>query len=201
MVPSVCANLKMRKFSRNNLFVLKCALIILTIFPKLSIQISIKNEISETDDDVSTTINNTNSISKSVSNVKRSFSNCLQKQSNEIVRCILKQSILNMNSAIDDNDTWHITDYISVIKNAEWKPVENEAREYKSVFSMFLNKINDLLESRSVQFKIPQKNREPRQYSLSTYEEMGKINFLFFFETKQKYVFNRDFVFDFRFYK
>lgn len=164
------------------MFIPKCALIILIIFLKYSNQISIKNENSEIVD--SNNVNsNDNSNNKSVSNVKRSFSNCLQKQSNEVVRCILKQSILSMNSAIEDNDTWYITDHLSVIKNPEWKPVENEAREYKSVFSMFLDKINDVLESRSVQFKIPQKNREAKRYSSSSVE-MGKKtqqkNFSFF---------------------
>lgn len=161
----------MRKLPKSNMLIPKCTLILLIIFLKYSNQVAIKNEISEITDNSSDDHNN--AISKSVSNVKQSLSTCIQKPSNEVVRCILKHSILSMSSAIDDNDTWHITDYLSMIKNTEWKPVENQAREHKSVFSVFLDKLSDLLESRSVQFKIPQKNREAKQYASSSVE-MGK---------------------------
>lgn len=170
---------KMRKPPKANMFVPKCALVILFIFLKYSNQISIKSEISEIIDNNATSSTSTSThdysavLTKSVPNVKQSFSHCLEKQTNEVIRCFLKQSILSMNSAIENNDTWHITDYLSVIKNGEWqKPVANvgDAREFKSVFSVFLNKINELVESRSVQFKIPHKDREARKYAISSLE-------------------------------
>jgi len=41
-------------------------------------------------------------------------------------------------------------------KNADWKPNKIEARYDQSIFESVLNKLSDLVASRSIQFSLPQ---------------------------------------------
>lgn len=101
---------------------------------------------------------------------------CTKKQPKVLASCVLKQSILSIDGAIKSNATWHINDFLSIKKNADWQyPAEliDDARPQnhnadgesgrnrqssdatKNIYSRFLSKTADLLRSRTLEFSIP----------------------------------------------
>lgn len=89
-----------------------------------------------------------------------SVRHCAKKQPKVLAYCLLKHSILSMDRAIESNSTWHINDFLSMKKNAEWKPVEpvQEVRENggdHNIYGVFMQKASDLVRSRTFEFSIP----------------------------------------------
>lgn len=64
-----------------------------------------------------------------------SVRHCSKKQPKVLAYCLLKQSILSMDRAIESNVTWQINDFLSLKKNVEWKPVELSPSSLSSVQS------------------------------------------------------------------
>lgn len=86
----------------------------------------------------------------------KTIGQCFRQRPNDLVECGLEHAINNIDCFIASNKTWHVNEFIALKKNADWKPNEIEARQDQTMFESVLNKLSDLVASRSIQFSIPQ---------------------------------------------
>lgn len=85
----------------------------------------------------------------------KTIGQCFRHSPKELANCAFEHALNNMDCLIVSNTTWHLNEYISFKKNADWTQNEVEARQQRSLFETVLNKISDLIASRSVQFSLP----------------------------------------------
>lgn len=82
--------------------------------------------------------------------------NCANKrQSNGWTYCVFKQSLTQLDKVIANNETWQLSDYVSLRKNANWKPLEFERRSIQTPYGQIVRRLCDLVMSRTVKFSIP----------------------------------------------
>lgn len=124
----------------------KSEIFFLLMLLKPSIQISILYGIHSENPPIETT-NQTGCI--------KTFGQCLRKSPNALVTCAVERALNNVDCLIASNATWQLNEYISFKKNTDWKPIEHEARQQRSIFESAMDKVGDLVASRSVQFIIP----------------------------------------------
>lgn len=126
--------------------IFKSGIIVLLMLLKPSTQISISNGINSENPPIETT-NRTGCI--------KPFGQCFRKSPNALVTCAIERALNNVDCLIASNATWQLNEYISLKKNTDWKPIEHEARQQRSMFESIMDKVGDLVTSRSVQFIIP----------------------------------------------
>lgn len=134
----------MKTMEKMSLF--KSGIIVLLMLLKPSTQISISNGINSENRPIETT-NRTGCI--------KTFGQCLRKSPNALVTCAVERALNNVDCLIASNATWQLNEYILFKKNTDWKPIEHEARQQRSMFESVMDKVGDLVSSRSVQFIIP----------------------------------------------
>lgn len=87
--------------------------------------------------------------------------NCAnKKQSNGWTYCVFKQSLTQLDKVIANNETWQLSDYVSLRKNANWKPLEFERRSIQTPYGQIVRRLCDLVMSRTVKFSIPSNDDE-----------------------------------------
>lgn len=69
--------------------------------------------------------------------------------SSNIMKCIQNNILVAMDNAIHDNKTWYLTDYVAIEPNPQ-KDFQSRSDEH----STFLGKLEDLVQSRHVQFSL-----------------------------------------------
>lgn len=160
---------------------LKSGIILLFVLIEQSTQFSISSEVySELPSSTASTSSSlfsplapTTPSSSSSSSTSSSLSNqtgcnfktigqCFRLRPNELGTCAMEHALNNMDCLIASNETWRLTDFITVKKNDEWQPqlssvssTEIESRQEQTPVQMAINKFNDLVSSRSIQFSLP----------------------------------------------
>lgn len=125
---------------------LKSGIVVLLMLLKPSTQISISNGINSENSPIEAT-NRTGCI--------KTFGQCLRMGPNALMTCAVERALNNVDCLIASNATWQLNEYISFRKNNDWKPIKHEARQQRSMFESVMDKVGDLVASRSVQFMIP----------------------------------------------
>lgn len=69
--------------------------------------------------------------------------------SSNVVKCIQNNILVAMDNAIEDNNTWFINDYVAIEPNPH-----NEFRSRNDDHSTFMGKLEDLVQSRHIQFSL-----------------------------------------------
>lgn len=128
------------------MLIFKSGIIVFLMLLKSSTQISISNGINSENQPIETT-NRIGCI--------KTFGQCLRKSPNALVTCAVERALNNVDCLLASNATWQLNEYISFKKNTDWKPIEHEARQQRSMFELVMDKVGDLVASRSVQFIIP----------------------------------------------
>ncbi|XP_055299419.1 uncharacterized protein LOC129566995 [Sitodiplosis mosellana] len=141
--------------------VFKSGIFLMFVFIEQSTQFSISSEVdSELPLSSSTSSSSTSSSSSNHNQTGclKTIGQCFRQRPNELVACGLEHAMNNIDCFIASNNTWQFNEFISLKKNADWKPSEIEARHDQTMFESVLSKLSDLIASRSIQFSVPTQN-------------------------------------------
>lgn len=101
-----------------------------------------------------------NKSTNDTTNYWKNLIECIKNPLNKFTNCLYTSSIITLDKIIENNDTWHLTNYIALKKNINWRSTKFVAREIQSPIDYVITKITDLLTCRSLQFILPNENEE-----------------------------------------
>lgn len=107
----------------------------------------------------------------------KTIGQCFRYRPDEVATCAIEHALNNVDCFIASNTTWHLNDFIALKKNDNWQPTEIQARQDQSLLEMVINKISDLIASRSVQFAVPQEELTAEGRVKSGFDFAGLSNF------------------------
>lgn len=82
-----------------------------------------------------------------------SLKECLNKQSSRMANCIYQKSMIELEQAIESNDTWDVTNFLVLKKNENWHPSEQaQGRHLMNPIGAMVKRLSDLVASRTIQF-------------------------------------------------
>lgn len=147
---------------------LKSGIIFLFVLIEQSTQFSVSSEvyselpssISSSYSPLATTTPSSSTLSNRTGCNFKTIGQCFRLRPNELGTCAMEHALNNMDCLIASNETWRLNDFITVKKNDEWQSsspssTEIESRQEQTPVQMALNKVNDLVSSRSIQFSLP----------------------------------------------
>lgn len=129
-------------------------ILLLLVFIKQSTQISISSETSSSE------VSTSEMPSLNQTGCLKTIGQCLRSQPQSLITCAVENTLNNLDCAIASNSTWQLNNFISLKKNSDWKPIEFEGRSDESITDTVMNKVSNLIASRSIQFNIPEEEEE-----------------------------------------
>lgn len=151
--------------NHRKMIVLKSAIFLMFVLIEQSTQLSMPSKV-----------NSELPSSKQNGCTFKTFGQCLRLRSDDLGTCAIENALNNIDCFIAGNKTWHVNEFIALKKNYDWQPTEIQARGDQTLFEMAASKIKDLIESRSVQFLLPEMDEltpEGRVKSGFDYGELG----------------------------
>lgn len=78
---------------------------------------------------------------------------CIQDQ--EIVKCLKKKAINKLENIIHSNDSWTLTDYVTLQRDPKWREINDDVRDFNdsNIDQVLRTKIDNFVESRMLQIK------------------------------------------------
>lgn len=92
----------------------------------------------------------------------------------EIFKCMKKQTVIVLDNIIRNNETWIVNDYISVNRDPEWDGNVTVVEDTDNLDGVLMRKLNNLADSKMIQFKIQPKSTEEEGESTSARSKKKK---------------------------
>lgn len=108
----------------------------------LVIQLSYQSELTQED--------NWNKTQTDDLSVVQLIGHCVAEV--EILKCLRQETVQAIESAINDNRTWYLNDYVQLNRNPDVE-MRSNGLEQMNNNTTILDKISDLVQSRSLSFK------------------------------------------------